>query len=214
MSAQPERRTQLLPLVHIAKKQLGLDDETYRALLERETGLRSAGDMSVDQLEKVMAAFRSQGFKTKRKLRASANHDQGKFIVALWIDLWQLGAVEDRRDAALDAFVKRQTGVERMLWLTPAQSNSVVEALKDWCKREGLEFTYQPGDIDPGLTAKRAVCRAVFAKLAQFEDGQDGFALEMDYCNQLDAEEAQALANRMAHRLHTLKKLVATDAPS
>ncbi|WOF75334.1 regulatory protein GemA [Parvibaculaceae bacterium PLY_AMNH_Bact1] len=214
MSALPERRTQLIRLVHIAKKQRKLDDETYRDLLERETGLRSAGDMTDDQLEKVMAAFRAQGFKTKRQQRTTVKHDQGRFIVALWIDLWQLGAVEDRRDAALDAFVKRQTGVERMLWLSPRQANSVVEALKDWCKREGLEIVYQAGDPDPGLTAKRAVCHAIFAKLALYEDGQDGFAMEMDYCNQLDAEKAQGLANRMAYRLHALKKLVVSDAPS
>ncbi len=47
-------RRALLAQVHIAKKQLGLDDPTYRAVLERETGKRSAADCSDTALRRVL----------------------------------------------------------------------------------------------------------------------------------------------------------------
>jgi hypothetical protein len=55
-----------------------------------------------------------------------------------------LGAVERSDDTALDAFVERQTGKQRLLFLTAAESNSVTEALKAMCAREGFEVKGDP----------------------------------------------------------------------
>jgi len=43
--------------LRIAQKQLGLDEEAYRARLESETGKRSARDMTLAELDKVLVGF-------------------------------------------------------------------------------------------------------------------------------------------------------------
>lgn len=50
-----------LAKLHIAKKQLGMDEETYRAMLLQHGGVRSAKDLSERGLARVMAHLRSCG---------------------------------------------------------------------------------------------------------------------------------------------------------
>ncbi len=51
-----------LSKIHIAKKDLGLDDETYRALLGRVAGVRSAKDLTPRQIGAVLAEFARLGW--------------------------------------------------------------------------------------------------------------------------------------------------------
>ena len=51
-----------LSKIHIAKKDLGLDDETYRALLVRVAGVRSAKDLNPRQTGAVLAEFARLGW--------------------------------------------------------------------------------------------------------------------------------------------------------
>ncbi|SQC93435.1 Mu-like prophage protein gp16 [Cedecea neteri] len=55
-------RRNLIRLVHTGKTRLGWDDETYRDVLARQTGKRSAGDCSDTELEKMVLYMRTQGF--------------------------------------------------------------------------------------------------------------------------------------------------------
>lgn len=128
-----------LAAIHVAKKALGLDDDTYRDLLERETGKRSAKDMTSAELDRVLAVMRRASFKPASK--GFGPRLEGPFarkLQALWIAAWNLGLVRDRRDSALLAFVERQTGISRTEWLRdPADARKAVEALKSWIAREG-----------------------------------------------------------------------------
>lgn len=136
--------------IHVAKKQLRLDDDTYRDLLDRVTGKRSTADMSDQEREKVLAEFRRQGFKsagtgTRRRL-------EGKFagkLQALWIAGWNLGVVKNRDDAALIAFVKRQTNIDHVRFLRDADdAMKAIEALKGWLARKaGVDWS--EGDLRP-----------------------------------------------------------------
>lgn len=67
MPASKETRRSLLGKVHIAAKDLGLDDETYRAMLEDLTGHRSARDCTDRQLVMILAALRKRGWNPKGK---------------------------------------------------------------------------------------------------------------------------------------------------
>ncbi|MBF7689599.1 gp16 family protein [Acinetobacter pollinis] len=58
-------RNQRLATIHVAKKSLGLDDDTYRDLLEQVTGERSAKHLNDDQLIKVLKHFEHLGFAKK-----------------------------------------------------------------------------------------------------------------------------------------------------
>lgn len=127
-----------LAAIHVAKRELGLDDDTYRSMLVRVTGKASAADMSVQEREKVIAEFRRQGFK-KPANPPSRRLDgpYAKKLQALWIAAYNLGLTGDRKDRSLLSFVKRQTGIEHTRFLREAaQASRVVEALKAWMTRD------------------------------------------------------------------------------
>lgn len=128
-------RRDLLAMLHIAKKELALDDETYRDLLERVTGRRSARDMSAAELGKCIDELKTRGFRPKRKAPRSSDPHVRK-IWALWRQLGDDGHLRSPDRPALRAFVKRMTGVENPDWLTQAQANTVIEALKAWLERD------------------------------------------------------------------------------
>jgi Protein of unknown function (DUF1018). len=52
----------LMKAIHTGKKALGWDEETYRTVLARLTGKRSARDCSDAELERMVRYMRSQGF--------------------------------------------------------------------------------------------------------------------------------------------------------
>ena len=134
---QPQNRNAIVAKVHVAKKELGLDEETYRALLKDVTGQESTKELTMPQLESVIERLIKQGFKPKKTKadRAFAQDAPSKKIRALWLELNKAGLVKDPNESALCAFVKRQTGVEALQWLTPDQSRNVIEALKKWLGR-------------------------------------------------------------------------------
>lgn len=144
-------RRAILAKVHIARKELGLDDDTYRAILERLTGCRSAAGCSELQLAGVLAEFKAKGWVptntgstpaqpvvNNRKPRP-ADHPSARKARALWISLRQLGVVRNGSDQALEAFATRQLKVERLQWADQAQCYKLIEALKGIAKREGWD---------------------------------------------------------------------------
>jgi hypothetical protein len=50
-------------LVHIAKENLDLDDESYRQILKGVAGVESSTELTVDGFEKVMKRFQEMGFR-------------------------------------------------------------------------------------------------------------------------------------------------------
>jgi len=50
-------------LVHIAKEDLHLDDESYRQILKGVAGVESSTQLTVEGFEKVMRRFEGMGFK-------------------------------------------------------------------------------------------------------------------------------------------------------
>ncbi len=134
--AVPETRRRLLAQVHIAAKELGLDEETYRAVLKRIAGVSSAAQASDAQLRAVLDEFARRGWK-RRRIRPSRKPHVRK-VWAMWAELKRRGIWRDRRRSSLRAFVKRQTGVEDPEWLTPEEANAVIEALKVMGERSGV----------------------------------------------------------------------------
>lgn len=55
----------MMAKIHIAKKELGLDDDTYRDVLWRVTGKRSCKKMLIGELEAVVKDMEASGFKPK-----------------------------------------------------------------------------------------------------------------------------------------------------
>ncbi len=63
-------------VIHVAKHQLHMADEDYRALLQRAAGVNSSAELDESGFEAVMAEFERLGFRST-KGRAPAGHREG-----------------------------------------------------------------------------------------------------------------------------------------
>lgn len=138
--AADNTRNRELAQIHIAKKDLGLDDETYRAVLFTVARVHSSADLDFHGRNAVLRHFKARGWinKPARKAKISrplASDDQSRKIRALWLELHAAGAVADPSEAALASYVKRITTVDALQWLTTAQASRVIETLKKWLDR-------------------------------------------------------------------------------
>lgn len=119
-----------IAMIHVAKKQLALTDESYRAILARITGHDSSRDCTPAELDLVIDEFKRLGWRPKPKPNAYSDRPYVRKVYALWAEAGRVGAVENASKPALRAFTERQTGKAAPEFLTPAQANSVSEALK------------------------------------------------------------------------------------
>ena len=133
-----------LAKIHIAKKDLGLSDDAYRDVLRNVCGKDSAAKLTDNQATRVLRYFESRGWKPKAQRSLPGltlpRDGQSRKIQALWITMHKAGKVRNSSDKALLAMVKRVTGVDRLEWCTDIQKSAVIESLKQWAKREGVNL--------------------------------------------------------------------------
>ena len=145
-STDPRRAE--LGKIHIAKQQLGLDEDTYRGLIHHVTGKRSAGELDSTERRAVLDEMARRGFRPqprdhgrgrRERPTPAAQHRQARKARALWLSLYHLGEVRDPAEAAMDSFIARQCGISTAAWMKdPADARTVIEALKSWCERAGV----------------------------------------------------------------------------
>ena len=136
-----------LAIIHIAKKQLGLDDEAYRAVLSG-AGVTSSKDIKTDaQFNTVMSAFQRLGFKSTwigRRVNTSSvrtvsgapgmiSRRQEYYIKGLWSL-----ASRFKDEASLREIVKRIGKVDDFSFLTRRSASAVILALRDICWKAGF----------------------------------------------------------------------------
>lgn len=168
----PHRRA-MVAKVHIAAKDLSLDEDTYQSVLYQVTGHMSAADCSEAELAAVIEHFRARGWQPKAKpkkrgRRAAADHLPARKARALWISLYNLGAIDNSSEQALEAFARRQLKVAALQWADQAICYKLIEALKAMAERHG----WAQGGFAPGSDASRKLrvlkirlCDAILAKL-------------------------------------------------
>jgi phage gp16-like protein len=140
--------------VHVACRELGLDGEARRDLQLAVTGKASMRDMTDADLEKLLDRLKADGFKPQTGHRPAAPRADLRLVHVLWRRLGEAGLLERTGRAGLNAFVRARFGAA---WgSVPAdidmlrdhkQIDMLVEALKQWCRRAGL-------DIGPGGRAR------------------------------------------------------------
>ena len=128
----PGRRA-LLARLHLAKKELALHDDSYRAVLLRIAGHDSAASIDDAGLVRVIAEFGRLGWKP-RGFRPGSKKPHVRKVWAVWGSM--KGLVRQPDAAGLRGYVLRMTGVGDPEWLTGEQANVVVEGLKAWRRRE------------------------------------------------------------------------------
>lgn len=172
--------------VQIARRDLGLDEDTYRSILERLTGRTSSSACSDAELGRVLDEFKAKGWKPKviagGKIRGRsgtvilddplspfraqpADHPSARKARALWISLWNLGEVRDSSEAALEAFARRQLKVEQLQWADQGLTYKLIEALKGMATRAGWSQTTYGNHPKPAIQLKRQLILAQHRRL-------------------------------------------------
>lgn len=133
-------RNNELAQIHIARQQLGLDEETYRNMLFTVARVRSAKDLDHAGRSRVLDHLKQRGWNNKpaRKAKSSqalADDPQSKMIRGLWLELYDLGAVKNPAESSLNSFIKRHTNIDRLEWLSSSQASQIIEILKKWRAR-------------------------------------------------------------------------------
>lgn len=135
--------------IHALQRELGLLDDDARALKIQVTGKASSKDMTDRQRARFISHLLKLKDKQRKQLhRSQADQQDARWDKArlLWSALHDAGAVRSNTDAALNSYVKRITKVDAWRWLNTYQINTVLEALKKWCERVGVN----PDDVNEG----------------------------------------------------------------
>ena len=168
-----------LATIHIGLKQLGIVEDDARDLYERLTGERSLRAMRPNQHQTLIDELVRLGFKPASK--GSRKRLTGKYapkLQALWIAGHNLGLIRNRDDAALLAFVKRQTGIDHTRFLYYLEDASkAIEALKAWLARDGgVDWSKSKKLPDWTQVNGYRIARAQHAKLIALKpDMRSGF---------------------------------------
>jgi len=151
--ASTDTRRRDLAKIHIAKKQLGMDDETYRDMLLDVAGVKSAADLDDRGRSAVIKHLRKCGFtstskephgyrSTHKSAKASGMHKQSSPERAPLLS--KIGAILADLDLSwpyADGIAKKMFGVDKARWLKPDQLHKVTAALiyhqKRTYKRKG-----------------------------------------------------------------------------
>lgn len=155
----------LLAKIHIAKKQLGLDDETYRAIIARHgAGKTSSRELTIAQMDAVLREFTAKGWaptppKAKGNSRKLATGPEVEKIRALWLWMHEIGIVRDPSESALAGYARRMAGIDDLHWAYGWRCHRLIETLKKWAQRElpvlltsRLQQLQAVGLIDPRNT--------------------------------------------------------------
>lgn len=127
-------RARDIQLIHVAKSKLGMDDETYRAMLWSIARVQSSTDLDFAGRQRVLEHLRKcGGLKPSRGI--TATDPVSRKIRSQWLRLRDLGELRDASEGALASYVERVTGVKALQWLNSDQAASVIESLKAWEKR-------------------------------------------------------------------------------
>ncbi|WP_068412596.1 regulatory protein GemA [Labrenzia sp. OB1] len=157
-----------LAKIHVLKSKACLDDDTYRDILERETGKRSSKGMNQVEQLKVITALQAIA---PRQVGQTVAGSFAKKLQALWIAGYNLGVVDDRSDKAMVAFLRRQTGLDHHRFLQdPADANKAIDALKLWIRRStGNQDLFTRDQSQPALynDHRFQVCSHIWSELVK-----------------------------------------------
>lgn len=142
-------RVKLIQVIHVAKRELRLNEETYRTALRTASRGRvdSTSSMTDAELKATLESFKRAGFRVRTSGTPAAaprpldQSDFGRKVRALWLFLFELGAVRDPSETALAAYVKRITGVDDLRWVPGRKADMLIESLKKWAMR------YLPAEV-------------------------------------------------------------------
>ena len=137
-----------IALLHVVKKQLGWDEETYREVLNNHAGVKSskaldyAGFLAVmDHAEQCgFVSFWKAGAKKNKKLKYAefegrrgdfASPAQMRKVNATWMNNARV-----KTDKAMNNWLKNRFGINDIRWMMADQVTKVLEGIREMGKRE------------------------------------------------------------------------------
>lgn len=138
-AANTNMRNRELAKIHIAAKELGMDDEAYRAMLWTVARVKTAKDLDAGGRTRVLEHLKACGFKGKRgRPHAGAPHNLGSEERG-----GQLSKIEAMLTAAgrewayADGMAKRMFSVDRVAFCNGEQLQKLIAALTYDARRHG-----------------------------------------------------------------------------
>lgn len=119
------------------RRKAGLSDDDWHARLKTRYGVTSTKALTVVQANTELDSLNGSAPARRPSGSLKLSGPFAAKLQALWIAAWNLGIIRNRDDAALVAFVKRQTGIDHVRWVKDAEdADKAIEALKGWMTRE------------------------------------------------------------------------------
>lgn len=132
MSISPKQ----IAVLHVAKKQLGFDDDTYRAILLKFGNVTSSKELSPEGFEAVMRYFNAWGFRSDWMKRTFGNRPgmATPAQVDMIRDLWRKWS-GDNEEAALNRWLERSYRVSSLRFVTPEVAGKAINGLRAMTRR-------------------------------------------------------------------------------
>ena len=113
------QRRGLLAKIHIALKDLGIEDENYREILWTVFRQRSSKHLSIEELQHLVRYFEGRGWQpTRRERKTNPDIDQA---IALRDRAREIAAEIPNGEKRLQGLVKKICGVGRLEWARDAE---------------------------------------------------------------------------------------------
>ena len=130
-------RAKQIRMIQVAKRQLALDDDAYRAILQRVTGKTSSTTLSWVERMRTIEEFKRLGFKT-----TAGRFTRGAPVVvkdrqALIRKMEAQLAEADYPWSYADTLAKRICKVDRIEFCQPEHLSKIIAALSYDAKRHG-----------------------------------------------------------------------------
>lgn len=161
--------TDQIRTLQATRRKAGIDDDGWHVRLGQRYGVSSTKLLTVVQAKAELASLKDSAPARRPDGRLKLSGSYAAKLQALWIAAWNLGIVRERDDAALVAFVRRQTGIDHVRWVQDAEDAAkAIEALKGWMVREaGVDWTDRQDEPRWCRVAGYRVASAQFAIIAR-----------------------------------------------
>lgn len=135
MTAPADKRAEQYRQIHGLVRLLGMNDEAYRDMLRDRYGVESSKQLSTQQRGSLIRNLREQVHGNVAEFndlvdrkKHLATPKQLRAIDAMWAKVSRATTPADRKKA-LNAFVKRLTGIDNVRWITMHDARTLIRAI-------------------------------------------------------------------------------------
>lgn len=139
------QRNKLIQLIHVAKLQLGLTDEDYKAIISSiKADASSCTHLNLYQLDQLYTALKALGFKPQKTASSipnkaptkRSNNKASQAQLHYIRGLWALSS-RSKDERSLNHMCQRITGIHRIEWLGKQDATKLILALRKLSSNSG-----------------------------------------------------------------------------